>query len=261
MSKNKQRRNSKMKASHLLGSLILKSIGMIVFVVIMLLGCSKDDKNPVTPPKTKGETIKDLDGNTYKIVKIGDQWWMAENLKVKRYRNGDVIPHVIDGEEWKNLTSGAYYECSNDVNHVTIYGRIYNWAAVNDSRMIAPTGWHVPSDEEWKQLEMYLGMSQSEADKTAGRGTNEGGKLKETGNTHWQSPNSGATNESGFSALPGGWIGGGSCGFIGSYGIFWTSTEIDSNSAWMRSLSCFSSWIIREENPKKWGFYIRCVKD
>ena len=112
------------------------------------------------------------------------------------------------------------------MNNVATYGRLYNWYAVADSRNIAPTGWHVPSDAEWKQLEMYLGMSQSEADGLAVRGTTEGGKMKEAGTTHWLNPNTGATNESGFSGLPGGYRGyNGSYYGIGGIADFWSSTE------------------------------------
>ena len=157
---------------------------------------------PICGPETG--TVTDIDGNTYQTVKIGDQWWMAENLKVTCYRNGDAIPNITDGTTWASLSTGAYCEYNNDINNVATYGRLYNWYAVTDSRNIAPAGWHVPSDAEWKQLEMYLGMSQSEADATGWRGTDEGGKLKEVGTMHWNSPNTGATNESGFTALPGG---------------------------------------------------------
>lgn len=148
--------------------------------------------------------VIDIDGNVYQIVTIGTQVWMAENLKVTHYRNGDVIPNVTDGPTWAGLTTGAYCEYDNNVASVATYGRLYNWYAAVDTRNIAPDGWHVPSDEEWKQLETYLGMSQAEADAIGLRGSDEGGMLKETGTSHWDSPNTGATNESGFTALPGG---------------------------------------------------------
>jgi uncharacterized protein (TIGR02145 family) len=183
-------------------------------------------------------SVTDIGGNVYQTIKIGDQWWMMENLKVTHYRNGDPIPHVTDGGTWKGLSTGAYCNYGNDPGNVETYGRLYNWYAVDDSRSIAPEGWHVPTDEEWKQLEMYLGMSQGQADDTGWRGTNEGGKLKETGTTHWQSPNTGATNESGFSALPGGYRG--YDGYFYTMGFtanFWSSTELYSYLAWHRYLS------------------------
>ncbi len=162
---------------------------------------------------------------------------------------------------------------NNDVNNVVTYGRLYNWYSVNDSRNIAPTGWHVSSDEEWKQLEMYLGMSQAEADRESGyyfeddfRGTDEGGKLKESGATRWLSPNTGATNESGFCALPGGFRPYGNGGYLGmgSYAYFWTSTVRDSdyNNAWQRFLRYDNSGVGRTAGldiPS--GFSVRCVRD
>jgi len=138
-------------------------------------------------------TMTDIDGNVYETVTIGTQVWMAENLKVTHYRNGNTILHIIDWFSWFTLT-GAYCEYDNDVNNVAVYGRLYNWYAVNDSRYIAPVGWHVPSDAEWLTLVDYLGGD-----------TVADGKMKEIGTTHWVSPNTGATNESGFSALPGGY--------------------------------------------------------
>jgi len=207
-------------------------------------------------------TVTDIDGNVYQTVTIGSQVWMAENLKVTHYRNGDPIPHVTDSGVWSGLTSGAYCEYNNDVNNVTTYGRLYNWYAVDDSRNIAPEGWHVPTDEEWKQLEMYLGMSQAQADASGWRGTDEGGKLKATGTTHWSSPNTGATNESGFSALPGGgrYLNGyfDTMGYLAS---FWSSTESGSYGAWGRHLSFSHSQVYRSDYSKRDGFSVRCVRD
>jgi len=169
-------------------------------------------------------TVTDIDGNVYKTVKIGNQWWMAENLKVTRYRNGDPIPNITDNHTWVDLSTGAYCNYNNDISNVATYGRLYNWYAVDESRNIAPAGWHVPTDDEWKQLEIYLGMSPTEADETHWRGTDEGGKLKETGTTHWYSPNTGATNESGFTALPGGYRVSGGFSSLGFGAYFWSST-------------------------------------
>jgi uncharacterized protein (TIGR02145 family) len=206
--------------------------------------------------------VEDIDGNVYQTVTIGDQVWMAENLKVTHYRNGDPIPHVTDDNEWDGVSTGAYCEYGNDPANVETYGRLYNWYAVEDSRNIAPEGWHVPTDEEWKQLEMHLGMSQAEADGYVWRGTDEGGKLKEAGTTHWQSPNTGATNESGFSALPGG--GRSHYGHflnMGYYADFWSSTESSSYDAWYRSLDCNDSQVFRYGFNKQFGFSVRCVRD
>jgi len=150
------------------------------------------------------------------------------------------------------------------VANVATYGRLYNWYAVDDSRKIAPEGWHVPTDEEWKQLELYLGMSQTDADDQGGwRGTDEGGKLKESGTTHWISPNTGATNESGFSALPGGLrrYNGDYHSSLGIDAYFWPSTESGAGQAWWRGLSCSSPKVYRSFSVKLNGFSVRCVRD
>jgi len=207
-------------------------------------------------------TVTDIDGNVYQTITIGDQEWMAENLKVTHYRNGDPIPHVTDGATWGALTTGAYCEYDNNPSNVATYGRLYNWYAVDDSRNIAPEGWHVPTDEEWKQLEMYLGMSQAEADGSSWRGTDEGGKLKESGTTHWASPNTGATNESGFTALPGGYRGSnGYYHLMGNYAFFWSSTEYNDHDAWYRNLTYHLSEVSRSNPNKHYGFSVRCVRD
>jgi uncharacterized protein (TIGR02145 family) len=133
---------------------------------------------------------------------------------------------------------------------------------VNDGRNIAPEGWHVPTDEDWKQPEIYIGMSQADADATGWRGTDEGGKLKEAGTTHWQGPNTGATNESGFTALPGGYRNhDGYFDVMGDYAFYWSSTEGSSYYAWFRSLYCYISQVYRDYYDKRNGFSVRCVKD
>jgi len=207
-------------------------------------------------------TMTDIDGNVYQTIKIGDQWWMAENLKVTHYRNGDSIPNVTDAGEWQGLSMGAYCSYDNDEGQVSTCGRLYNWYAANDNRNIAPEGWHIPSDEEWKQMEMYLGMSQAEADGEGYRGTNEGGKLKEAGTIHWFGPNIGATNESGFTALPGGYRYTINFHDKGHYAGFWSSTENDSHDkAWWRGLYRNLANVGRGSNNKQDGFSVRCVKD
>jgi len=214
------------------------------------------------PSSHETGTVTDIDGNVYQTVKIGDQWWMAENLKVTNYRNGDQIDHVTDNTNWSNLTTGAYCEYDNNSSNVATYGRLYNWYAVSDSCNIAPVGWHVPSDAEWKTLEIYLGMSQSDADDIGWRDTDEGGKLKETGIAHWVSPNTGATNESGFSALPGGYrYSNGTYGGMGYYAHIWSSSESGSNYAWFRLLSYDDSLVGRGGYGKRYGFSVRCVRD
>ncbi len=140
---------------------------------------------------------------------------MAENLKVTHYRNGDAIPNVTNNTEWAGLTTGAYGNYINDINNFHTYGGLYNWYAVVDGRNMAPVGWHVPSDAEWQVLVNYLG----------GHAV-AGGKMKEIGSTHWCTPNIDATNESGFSALPGGYRHyHGDYGGMGNNELFWSTTE------------------------------------
>ena len=196
-------------------------------------------------------TVTDYDGNVYQTVLIGDQCWMMENLKVTHYRNGDPIPHVTDGGEWDDLSTGAYCEY-NDPANVATYGRLYNWYAVDDSRNLAPEGWHVPTDAEWQTLVDYLGGASV-----------AGGKMKEAGTTHWNPPNAGATNESGFTALPGGFRSGDFFDAMGNVAYFWSSTEYeyDSSRVLSRYLNYISSQVGLEFNYKQAGFSVRCVRD
>ena len=215
---------------------------------------------------TTGEsgTVTDIDGNVYTTVKIGDQWWMAENLKVTHYRNGDPIPVVTDTTEWLNLTTDAYCNFYNDENVSITYGSLYNWYAVDDSRNIAPEGWHVPSDEEWKRLEMYLGMSQSEADESGYRGTDQGSQLAGNADLWYDGDlvSNAAFGSSGFAVLPGGYRGYDGYFSIMGYGAyFWSSTETSSGYAWRRTLAYGYSDVARSGNNKRGGFSVRCVRD
>ncbi|MFO7891378.1 MAG: FISUMP domain-containing protein [bacterium] len=209
--------------------------------------------------------MTDQDGNVYQTVKIGNQWWMAENLKVTHYRNGDPIPNITSDSEWTGLSTGAYCVYDNNESYADTYGYLYNWYAVNDSRNIAPEGWHVPTDEEWKQLEMYLGMSQSEADDTGYRGTNEGSKL--AGNAslwpYGSLENNAVFGTSGFSAFPGGYRDDddGTFSDVGSNAYFWSATEGSTNTAWGRYLYYGISSIDRSNYNKPYGFSVRLVKD
>ena len=207
--------------------------------------------------------LTDYDGNTYETVTIGDQVWMAENLKVTHYPGGSAIPHVIDDLDWfnleKNNSDDAY--CFYNNNSSSAYGALYTYAAALNA---CPDGWHLPTDTEWKTLEMYLGMSQGDADKTGWRGSDEGGKLKETGTTHWKSPNTGATNETGFTALPGGYRSQLEGNFIllGDMADWWTATETSTNNAAGRGLYYNYSTISRYTGySKSRGIAIRCLRD
>lgn len=197
-------------------------------------------------------TLTDIEGNIYRTVKIGGQWWMAENLKTTHYRNGDSIPLIADSGTWEALTTGACCEYDNELTHVDIYGRLYNWFAATDNRNIAPEGWHIPSDSEWEELVEYLG----------GDVMIVGGKMKESDTIHWSYPNAGATDEGGFWGLPAG-----SRNITGFYGslhhgaYFWSTTEFDVNTAWLRHLWYTDSEAYRRWYSKQDGLSIRCIKD
>jgi uncharacterized protein (TIGR02145 family) len=213
-------------------------------------------------------TVTDIDGNIYNTVSIGTQCWFKENLKTIKYNDGTIIPNVIKNSEWANLTIGAYCAYNYDVNNANIYGQLYNWFAVNDSRMLCPEGWHVPSHNEWTTLERTVCSSSTcntdfpyDSSVNGFRGTDEGGKLKETGTTYWLSPNSGATNSIGFSGLPGGYRHIDASVLIGLYGMWWSSTGTSSSSAWARYLFYLGSDIYHNYPDKKYGFSVRCLKD
>jgi uncharacterized protein (TIGR02145 family) len=197
-------------------------------------------------------TVTDIDGNTYKTVKIGNQLWMAENLKVTKYNNGDIIPNVKDNNSWSNLTSGAWCLYNNEAKHENPYGKLYNWYTVNDPRGLCPAGFHIPSDSEWTILST-----------TVGGETAAGGQLKESGTTHWFSPNKGATNESGFTAIPGGTRDNGNGEYNGleNTAYIWTSKEFDKDNAWSRSFSYYYSGIYSSYRNKHYGFSVRCVSN
>ena len=183
----------------------------------------------------------------YPSVLIGAQYWMEKNLEVTTYRNGDPIPYVTDATAWAALTTGAWCYYNNDPSN----GKLYNWYAVNDPRGLAPTGWHVPTDDEWTTLSNTLG-----GDAVAG------GKMKVAGTTRWTTPNTGATNESGFAGLPGGARNnGGTFNSVGSGGYWWSSTEDGTASAWGRNLGYGSGTISRSSSLKKFGFSVRCLRD
>jgi len=215
-------------------------------------------------PGSQGTMLTDIDGNTYQTVQIGNQTWMAENLRVTHYRDGTAIPNVTDNTAWENLSTGAYCYYDNYSSNGDIYGALYNWFAVANDHNIAPEGWHVPTDAEWKTLEMAW-ISQSEADDVRGSGTNKGSKL--AGNAElWRNGALESNSEfgtSGFRALPGGYrhCSYGGYGSMGDYGYFWSATEYSSTTAWYRSLGYGSSAVTRGSTNKSYGFSIRLVRD
>lgn len=202
---------------------------------------------------------------TFESVIIGEQEWMSKNLDVAYYRNGDEIPHITDPEEWANLTSGAWCYYDNDPDNGDIYGKLYNWYAVTDPRGLAPEGWHLPSDNEWKILEIELGMSSEDADSWNSRGAPVGSKLA-GGYALWQNGNLSGDitfNSSGFMALPAGrCTSTGEFDLINSVTYLWTTSEQYPNFVIYRYLTFSDTGVGRwYETVKKHGFSVRCVKD
>jgi uncharacterized protein (TIGR02145 family) len=220
------------------------SIIIAIFLTILLIqSCQKENDNVLT----------DIDGNVYTSVKIGDQIWMVENLKTTKYRNGDIIGTTELPTLDISLETEPKYQWAFGANEnkVSTYGRLYTWYAVTDIRDVCPTGWHVPTDVEWTNLTSFLGGE-----------VVAGGKLKEAETSHWETPNTGATNESGFTALPGGLryaISSFSSCF--TEGGWWSSTEVNTSTAWNRGMYCTSNTVLRKGYFKATGFSVRCIKD
>ena len=238
--------------------MIIRILSCSLFILMFVILAEKSFGNkpaksdqPTKKIVSSTGTVTDKDGNVYKTVTIGNQIWMAENLKTTKFRNGDPIPNVSANNGWSTLTSGAFCWYNNDGSNKAGYGALYNWYAVNDPRNIAPVGWHIPSDEEWTALANFLqGRSQA------------GGKLKATGTTHWSDPNSGATNSSGFSALPGGYrTKDGVFQNLSFCSTWWATTEYTQSVAWYRYVDYGTSSIYSVSIYKKSGLSTRCVKD
>ena len=235
---------------------------MLILAFMAVTGCGdKDDPAPAQ----ETSTVTDVEGNTYKTVKIGDQWWMTENLKVKKYSDGTPLPVVSDSANWAQLAVGAYCVYENGNTQTAAPGLLYNWFAVHDAADLAPAGWHIPTDGEWKTLEHFLGMENPETDKSGWRGSTEGDKLKIEAPAGWSPYHDvWATNESGFTALAG------SCRLpnaefgqpgLFSTGFWWTSSEAPGTDAWYRYLDYKNSNVFRSHGSKNYGFSVRCVKD
>ncbi len=210
------------------------------------------------------DSLTDIDGNTYETVVINELEWMAENLKVAHYNNGDQIPNITDNTEWAGLTTGAYCVYANNPDNIELYGNLYNWYAVDDERGLCPEGWRMPTDDEFLDLMNYL-------DPNGVINTNNaGGKMKATGNTGdgnglWFPPNV-ATNESGFTALPGGarYPTQGVFGGLHEMGFFWTGTPTPSEvlqRAWNWYMSYNSTTLYRNNYSRVYGHSVRCVRD
>jgi uncharacterized protein (TIGR02145 family) len=198
------------------------------------------------------ETTSYPNGTAAPVVSICCQSWMTKNLDVDTYRNGDPIPKVTDNAAWAALTTGAYCYYNNDsATYAATYGKLYNWYAVNDPRGLAPEGWHIPTDFEWTTLADCLGGA-----------TVAGGAMKETGTIHWTTPNTGATNISGWAGLPGGTrSSGGAFGGVTGDGDWWSATEVSASNGWYRYLYNLTGNIYRDNGGKHFGLSVRCLRD
>lgn len=243
----------------------MKEVMLTLCILTLFCDCSKTENtntnttanpNLNNPSDTRiniqGPSVTDIDGNIYNSITNCSKTWMQKNLKVSHYRNGDLIPQV-QSTSWWSLSSGAWCYYNNDPATEAIYGKLYNWYAVNDPRGLAPEGWHVATDTELNSLINCLGGL-----------TIAGGAMKEVGFTHWLSPNTGATNSSGFTALPG-------CGrdsngnfipSLGGSGLWWTSTQVGTAGyASSFLISNMFKEIYVTGRPKSSGYYVRCVKN
>ena len=198
-------------------------------------------------------SVNDIDGNSYAAVSIGIQVWMAENLRVTKFNDGSAIPNITDNDSWSNaLTPGYCWYNNDEATYRNPYGALYNWYAANTGKL-CPTGWHLPSDAEWTILTNFLGDLSL-----------DGGKLKETGTAHWNTPNTGATNEIGFTHLPGGYRtfnSGAAFYSLGIGGSMWSSTSNNTTQAWERAVQNFSAAILVISAEKAYGVSVRCVKN
>ncbi len=228
----------------------MKRIFVSLILFLSVIACSDKSTGP------------DDEAYVYQTVQIGDQVWMAENLRETRYRNGDAIPKIMDETKWFDLATGAYCTYDNKNSNADTYGMLYNWMALNDPRGLAPVGWHIPSKDEWLMLGEYLGEGWQTYNEVFPIDSIVGGKMKTTGTEYWSSPNTGATNESGFSALPGGfrsvW---GPFYYINEEAGFWSSTDNDGTYVWGPVLR-FNNSSLRMSLPnKRNGISVRCIKD
>jgi uncharacterized protein (TIGR02145 family) len=229
--------------------------GILCFSTILLFSIVGCEKNPVdTPddPKPANNTVKDHEGHTYKTVKIGEQTWMAENLQVVTYRNGDSIgttnPITLDLTQM-GTTLKYQWPCQGDEAFVPTFGRLYTWDAVTDPRGVCPSGFHVPTDFEMAVLVAAVGDNPT-----------AGGHLKSVGLTHWAPPNTGASNSSGFSGLPAGFRGNHGFFDFELYALFWTSTKQNTNQSYIWYLSFNYEDMLRYADDRKKGYSVRCLK-
>jgi uncharacterized protein (TIGR02145 family) len=220
-------------------------------------GVAYGEELSFTTSSNSSVTITDSDGNSYKTVQIGTQFWMAENLKTSKYSDGTTIPNITDNTQWTNLSTGAWCYYDNNSANNSKYGKLYNWYAVspttNGNKNVCPTGWHVPTNAKWTVLTDYLGGE-----------IVAGGKMKEVGTISWNSPNTDATNTTLFTGLPGGYrTSNGGYYDIGDAGVWWSSSENNTTSiAWSRYLYFGNGVAISGSgNDKVYGLSVRCLRD
>lgn len=211
-----------------------------------------------------GDTLVDIDGNKYPTVQIGTQCWMQTNLKTTRYRNGDTILTNLSNSAWLSTITGAYAIYGNNPINDSIYGKLYNWYAVDDSRGLCPSGWHVPTESEWVLLEQFLGLAPATASQIGWRGVNEGDQLKSQSGWNFGNGN----NATGYTGLPAGARSQSTGGYVdlGLAGNWWSSSDTSSIQAWRRGLNSYypsqlPGSILRRSNFKYHGQSIRCIKD
>lgn len=222
-------------------------------VILVFFGCEENtleddsDNTPITE-----YPVYDIDGNGYDTVRIGTQTWLVQNLRVSRFSNEDSIPSGYTSSELSHLQSPAVMVYENDSSYSNIYGFLYNWYAVADTRSLAPEGWHIPSNDEWEELSAFLG-----GDSLAG------GMLKDVGVDLWYPPNTGATNETGFTGLPGGWFSGfgGFYGSVRSWGTFYSNTPHNYADSYAWGLRSNSSALSHGIYYKQAGRSVRCIKN
>ncbi len=234
------------------------------------ISCCKDNDEPrvgkssaiFNPDKTYG-TVTDIDGNVYKTITIGTQTWMAENLRVTHYQNGDPIPNVTDNDQWAIQTTGALCSYNNtmDIDTIATYGILYNGYAATDGRNIAPEGWHIPTNDEWTTLSTFIDAGDGVINDNGS--SIAGGRMKEIGTTHWAYPNRFADNSSGFTGISNGWretyLGKFMHkGFICGY---WSATVIYPPFPLTRIMSTDFGGFTKSQLPVTHGLSIRCIKN
>jgi uncharacterized protein (TIGR02145 family) len=231
---------------------------ILSILLVVICSCKKSNvgNHTIPPPVTDTTTtaqsntkVVDYDGNVYDTIKIGDQVWLQEGLRATHYRNGADVPGVTADTVWSKLTTGALCSYNNDTMYINSFGYLYNWYAISNPAGLCPKGWHIPSDSEWSVLVANLGGPDV-----------AGGALKTT--TVWSSPNTGATNSSGFMGYPTGYrYYNGAFQTIGNLGTFWSSTKYNDSVAIYRTLNYRNSEFVSNVINARAGFSCRCIRD